>query len=343
IGEKIELERKGVDEKRKEKEGLIGAGEVGKKKIEGILDALKNKEEELSVERDKKNELLYEIKVVEQEKENLTEELAGLGERYNTLRLELNGLEIEAQHIENSVREAGLDGDIQLDESFSPNRFRNFDRHGEEARLKKIKEKIERMGPVNLLAPEEFKNLEERSKFLNVQMEDLESALSSLRKAISRIDRECKKRFDEAFQDVNKKFQEIFSRLFRGGEAKLVLTDDEDLLQSGVEIMVRPKGKKFQSVNLLSGGEKALSAIALVLSAYLTKPAPFLLFDEIDAPLDDVNTVQFVDLLKEVSKGSQVIIVTHNKKTMQAADTLIGITSNKPGISKVVSVELRGS
>ena len=107
--------------------------------------------------------------------------------------------------------------------------------------------------------------------------------------------------------------------------------------------MVRPWGKKFQSISLLSGGEKALSSIALVLSACLIRPAPFLLFDEIDAPLDDVNTLQFVDLLKEVAKGSQVIIVTHNKKTMQAADSLIGITSNKPGISKVVSVELRGS
>ncbi|HEX3035620.1 MAG TPA: chromosome segregation protein SMC [Thermodesulfobacteriota bacterium] len=343
IGEKIELERKGVDEKRKEKDSLLSASGDNKKRIEGILGTLKNKEEELSAEKNKKDELLYEIKKCEEEKESLTEGLARLGERYSTLRLELNGLEIETQHIENSIRESGLDIDASSNENLSPDYFRGFNRQSEEIKLKGIKEKIERMGPVNLLAPEEYKNLEERSKFLNEQIEDLENALSSLRKAINRIDRECRKRFDEAFQDVNKRFQEIFSRLFRGGEAKLVVTDNEDLLQSGVEIMVRPRGKKFQSVNLLSGGEKALSAIALVLSAYLVKPAPFLLFDEIDAPLDDANTVQFVDLLKEVSQGSQVIIVTHNKKTMLAADSLIGITSNKPGISKVVSVELRGS
>jgi len=139
---------------------------------------------------------------------------------------------------------------------------------------------------------------------------------------------------------MNTKFQEIFSRLFKGGEGKLVLTDPENMLESGVEVMVRPKGKKFQSITLLSGGEKALSAIALIIAACLIKPAPFLLFDEIDAPLDDRNTSYFLELVKEIDDYSQVILITHNKKTMQEVNSLIGITSNKTGTSTVVSVDL---
>ena len=171
-------------------------------------------------------------------------------------------------------------------------------------------------------------------------MDDLTQAIASLAKAISKIDKESEKRFNEAFEVMNVKFQEIFARLFRGGEGKLVLTDQDNILETGVEVMVRPGGKKFQSINLLSGGEKALSAIALIISACLIKPAPFLLFDEIDAPLDDKNTSYFMELIKEIDKNSQVVLITHNKKTMQEVHSLIGITSNKSGTSSVVSVEL---
>ncbi len=210
----------------------------------------------------------------------------------------------------------------------------------EEPRLRRLQQRIERFGPVNLLAPEEFNKLEERHIFLTEQMDDLTQAIASLAKAISKIDKESEKRFNEAFHVMNEKFQEIFARLFRGGEGKLVLTDEDNILETGVEVMVRPGGKKFQSINLLSGGEKALSAIALIISACLIKPAPFLLFDEIDAPLDDKNTSYFMDLIKEIDKNSQVVLITHNKKTMQEVNSLIGITSNKSGTSSVVSVEL---
>jgi chromosome segregation protein len=253
--------------------------------------------------------------------------------------MQINGLQIELEHLEvdigksvSEIKEEPVTGSSDLE---------RFNLSGEEERLRKLRERVDRFGPVNLLAPEEYNKLEERFNFLNVQIEDLTSAISSLKKAMHKIDRESSKRFIETIEVVNKKFQETFTRLFRGGEAKLVLVDPEDILNTGVDIMVRPKGKGFQSINLLSGGEKALSAIALVISASFVRPAPFFLFDEIDAPLDDVNTTQFVDLITEISKESQILIITHNKKTMQAVNSLIGITSDKPGISKVVSVELQ--
>ncbi len=157
---------------------------------------------------------------------------------------------------------------------------------------------------------------------------------------MDKIDRESERRFSLAYNELNAKFQEVFAKLFPNGEAKLTLTNRDNLLETGVEIMVRPGGKKFQSVNLLSGGEKTLAALALILSAFFVKPAPFLLFDEVDAPLDEANTVQFTELLKQAAQTSQVMIITHNKKTMEISDALIGITSSDGGVSKVVSVEL---
>jgi chromosome segregation protein len=196
---------------------------------------------------------------------------------------------------------------------------------------------------VNLLAPEEYKKLEERYNFLTEQTEDLENALDSLIKAINKLDRESITRFNEAFELINNRFQDIISKLFAGGEGKLIITEPEDLLNTGIEVMVRPGGKKLQSINLLSGGEKALSAIALIISACFVKPVPFLLLDEIDAPLDESNTARFAKLIKEIARDSQVVIITHNKSTMMDVDSLVGITAGKSVESKVVSVELNAA
>jgi chromosome segregation protein len=339
IGEtknRLAIESKEVERKTVEKIDLIKSGEEARDYAENLLGIIKIKEEELYTRKNDKEELLNKLRGKGGEIERLRNDLASLQERSHSLQLQINGLEIEIEHTEAEIKKRGIDVDIECEEGFE-----DYDRVTEEDRLLKLKEKIDRFGPVNLLAPEEFTNLEERHKFLNDQVEDLTSAISSLRKAMNRIDRESSKRFTETFEVVNTKFQEIFRRLFRGGEAKLVLTDPEDILNTGVEVMVRPTGKRFQSINLLSGGEKALSAIALVVSACFVKPSPFLLFDEIDAPLDDVNTSQFIALVKEIANKSQVIIITHNKRTMQAVDSLIGITTDQPGTSKVVSVELQ--
>ncbi len=337
--EKIGLEAREVGRKTEEKLNLIKSDEDARNGVKNLLGVLIEKEEELSFAGNQKNDLFYEIKTAEEEREKLRQEINTVKEKSSTILLKLNSFNIEIEYTEDSIKRSGFD----LKQVYGSETVANYSYDiAEDAKLVKLKEKIEKFGPVNLLAPEEYKNLEERQKFLSEQMEDLENALYSLRKAINKIDGESEKRFKETFEVINKKFQEIFSRLFRGGEAKLVLTNPDDILQTGVEVMVRPRGKRFQSVNLLSGGEKALSAIALIISACFVKPAPFLLFDEIDAPLDDANTSQFVDLLKDIAKESQVILITHNKKTMQSVNALIGITSDKPGVSKVVSVELRG-
>ncbi|HEY7535233.1 MAG TPA: AAA family ATPase, partial [Thermodesulfobacteriota bacterium] len=296
----------------------------------------------------KKNErdgFLLKIKNDEEDKEKLREEIKGLEKIVSSFDIQLNSIQIEIEHLKATTREMGLSpSGVDDSETILPQAADEMNKLGiaeEEIKLKRFKERIEKFGPVNLLAPEEYKSLEERSKFLNAQNEDLTNAISSLKKAMNKIDRESEKRFNATFEVLNNKFQEVFSRLFRGGEAKLVLTNGEDLLETGVDVMIRPKGKRFQSVSLLSGGEKALSAIALVLSICFIRPAPFLLFDEIDAPLDDGNTAQITDLLEEATKDSQVIIITHNKKTMKVAKSLVGITSDGRGTSKVVSVELK--
>jgi chromosome segregation protein len=335
IKERIALESEEMGRKKWEKLGFMKTDEDTKIEIQRLLVVFRDKEEELNTERSRRDEIHLQIKAIQEEKESLREQITETERILNSLEFRLNGIEIQIQHLKESFREGGFDvGQI------GGSQFKITDREGEEARLQKLKEKIEKFGPVNLLAPDEYRNLEERFKFLSEQSEDLVNAISALRRAMNKIDRESQKRFNETFDVVNKKFQEVFSRLFKGGEAKLVLTNQEDLLETGVEIMVRPSGKRFQSVSLLSGGEKALSAIALILSACFIRPAPFLFFDEIDAPLDDANTAQFTDLLKDIAQESQIVVITHNKKTMHAANSLIGITSNKRSATKIVSVEL---
>jgi chromosome segregation protein len=199
---------------------------------------------------------------------------------------------------------------------------------------------IDEMGEVNLMAIDEYRQLEDRYNFLCAQRDDLEESMKALQQAIQRINRTTRKRFLETFQLVNVKFKEIFPRLFCGGSAELRLTDENDLLETGIEIVVQPPGKKLQNVTLLSGGEKALTAVALIFAIFLIKPSPFCLLDEVDAPLDDANIGRFNEIVREMSAASQFIVITHNKTTMAVADTLFGVTMEEPGVSKLVSVRL---
>jgi len=196
------------------------------------------------------------------------------------------------------------------------------------------------MGDVNLTAIEEFKELEERHSFLANQEGDLIEALDSLEKTIAKINTTYRKEFKQTFDAANQKFQEVFPRLFRGGKAMLVLTDEANLLESGVDIVAQPPGKKLQNITLLSGGEKSMTAVSLIISLFLIKPSPFCLLDEVDAALDDLNIDRFNEIVKEMSASSQFILITHNKRTMEMAQTLYGITMEKMGVSKVVSVKL---
>ena len=207
--------------------------------------------------------------------------------------------------------------------------------------LRSLKASLNAMGAVNLAAPEEYAALKERIDFLKSQSEDLQKAVDDLKETIKDINIESRRRFREMFDQVNENFMNVFSSLFEGGEAKLLLTESEDLLNAGVDILAQPPGKKLQNINLLSGGEKALTAISLVFAIFLVKPSPFCLLDEVDAPLDDVNVVRFNRLITGLSYDSQFIIITHNKKTMEIGDLLYGVTMEEPGISKTVSVEFK--
>jgi len=205
--------------------------------------------------------------------------------------------------------------------------------------LRGLKVRLNTMGAVNLSAPEEYAALTERIDFLKSQSDDLDKALDDLKETIKDINIESRRRFREMYELINENFKKVFSTLFEGGEAKLVLTESEDLLSAGVDIVAQPPGKKLQNINLLSGGEKALTAISLIFAIFLVKPSPFCFLDEVDAPLDDVNVVRFTRLITSLSYDSQFILITHNKKTMEIGDLLYGVTMEEPGISKTVSVE----
>jgi chromosome segregation protein len=203
-----------------------------------------------------------------------------------------------------------------------------------------LKARIDRLGPVNMMAIEQFDELESRHAFLTTQRADLVESIAQTSEAIRRIDETTRQRFAEAFTAINRNFQETFGTLFGGGRAGLTLLDENDPLESGIEIIAQPPGKRLQSVQLLSGGEKALTAIALMFALFKFKPSPFCLLDEIDAPLDDANIGRFVEMLRSMQRHTQFILITHNRKTMEIADRLYGVTMEEPGVSKLISVQL---
>jgi chromosome segregation protein len=210
----------------------------------------------------------------------------------------------------------------------------------ERARVDALRERLQRLGEVNLTAIDELREFEERGGFLRAQRDDLERSLADLERTIQKLNRASRTRFAETFAKANETFQKVFPRLFRGGEGRLVLTNEHDLLETGVEIVVRPPGKRLDTVSLLSGGEKALVAVSLIFSLFLINPTPFCILDEVDAPLDDANIGRFSQMIGEMSEHSQFILITHNKRTMESADLLYGVTMQEPGVSKVISVAI---
>lgn len=207
-------------------------------------------------------------------------------------------------------------------------------------RLAVLEDEMRSLGEVNLSAMNEFEQLSKRHAFLSRQKEDLEHSIDTLQKTIQKVNRTSRERFKETFDAVKAKFEEIFPRLFGGGRASISLTQEDDVLEAGIEILCQPPGKKIQNVELLSGGEKALASICLILGIFLIKPSPFCLLDEVDAPLDDANITRFNELLGELAKESQLLLITHNRHTMEIAHHLYGVTMQEAGVSKTVSVEL---
>jgi chromosome segregation protein len=209
-----------------------------------------------------------------------------------------------------------------------------------EEAITRLKAKIDRLGLVNMMAIDQFDELEQRHVFLTTQRRDLVESIAQTSQAIARIDETTKGRFNEAFTAIQANFQVTFSTLFGGGRAGLTLLDENDPLESGIDIVASPPGKRLQSVMLLSGGEKALTAIALMFAIFRYKPSPFCLLDEIDAPLDDANVHRFIEMLRGMLDRTQFILITHNRQTMEIANRLYGVTMEEPGVSKLISVQL---
>ena len=205
--------------------------------------------------------------------------------------------------------------------------------------LEKLERRIRLIGSVNLAAIDELERQSERKQYLDTQFDDLSRALATLENAIRKIDRETRTRFDETFKAANKGLARLFPRLYGGGHAYLEL-DGDDLLTSGVTIMARPPGKRVSTIHLLSGGEKALTAVALVFSIFELNPAPFCLLDEVDAPLDDANVGRFAEIVGEMSQQVQFVLITHNKTTMESMQQLTGVTMSEPGVSRLVAVDI---
>ena len=209
-----------------------------------------------------------------------------------------------------------------------------------EQAITRLKARIASLGAVNMMAIEQFDELEQRHTFLTVQRKDLIDAIASTGEAIARIDKTTRERFAEAFAAVNTNFEEMFTTLFGGGRAGLVMLDQADVLESGIDIVAQPPGKRLQNVQLLSGGEKALTAMALMFGIFKYRPSPFCLLDEIDAPLDDANIGRFVEMLRSMQDHTQFVLITHHRKTMEIADRLYGVTMEEPGVSKVLRLDL---
>ena len=213
--------------------------------------------------------------------------------------------------------------------------------HEVQKQVNTIRGQIRELGSVNIDSIAEYKEMKERYDFMSEQRLDLEESSNKLKKVISEMTDTMKKQFAEQFKIINKNFGEVFAELFGGGKAELILADEENILECGIEIEVQPPGKKLQNMMLLSGGERAFTAIALLFAILKINPAPFCVLDEIEAALDDVNVYRFAEYLKKFSKDSQFLVITHRKGTMEAADTVYGITMEEKGISKLLSMKLK--
>jgi len=256
----------------------------------------------------------------------------------NELEVAFREIAMQMENIRQNIQEKHCTDLVQIISEFRPLDTEAIAALGE--KLEKDRRAIENFGEVNLLALSEHEELKTRYEFLSTQIADLNASLSTLQTTITRINAISRNRFAETFAGVNRCFQEVFTRLFPGGHAELILTDENDLLETGVDINIRIPGKRAQNVTLLSGGEKSLSAIALIFSILIYRPVPFLLLDEVDAALDDTNISLFNRLVKETISHSQILLITHNKLTMEIADSLYGVTMPKQGISTLVSVSL---
>jgi chromosome segregation protein len=291
-------------------------------------------EAELREERRTVEAIEHKLREDEQQRHRKEEDTQRLRDRVGQERLAWQEIKVRGETLLEQIVASGFELSPlveELDEEASVEAW--------EAEAERLSNRIQRLGPINLAAIEEYEEQSERKKYLDAQHEDISLALETLENAIRKIDRETRTRFKETFDKVNSGVQAMFPRLFGGGHAYLEMTGD-DLLDTGVTIMARPPGKRNSTIHLLSGGEKALTAVALVFSIFELNPSPFCMLDEVDAPLDDANVGRFCDMVREMSERVQFIFITHNKITMDLANHLTGVTMHEPGVSRLVAVDV---
>jgi chromosome segregation protein len=301
------------------------------------------------------------------ERDRVEEEARAAGQYHEGLLAQLRAIETEMRAVESEVsRVIGAIHEIELRategrvrrEELVQEAWRTYgvdaealerlhdgtrDLDAARTRVAELEEKLAAIGAVNLVADDEYRELDERLTFLRTQHDDLTGSIKDLEKALRGMTRTAQDRFTQAFEEVNRHFSEIFQRLFEGGRAELRLVEAEEggePLDTGVELMAQPRGKRLQAVSLMSGGERALTGLALLFAIFYYRPSPFCVLDEVDAPLDDANIYRFLRVLRELTSQTQFLVITHNRKTMEAADILYGVTMEEPGLSKLVSVNL---
>jgi chromosome segregation protein len=291
-------------------------------------------EEELADARRRVEEVEHNLREFDRERMQADQSVEEVRGHVDTARMAFQEIRVRREGISDQLAQTDFELDVLLD-----NLSEEIEIEGWEEKLEKVRRRIDRLGPINLAAIDEYKEQSERKEYLDSQLNDLNTALDTLQGAIRKIDRETRTRFRETYANVDKGFKRLFPKLFGGGHAYLELTGD-DLLSAGVTVMARPPGKRNSTIHLLSGGEKALTAVALVFAIFELNPAPFCLLDEVDAPLDDANVHRFCDIVKEMAEKVQFVFITHNKGTMEMARQLTGVTMQEPGVSRVVSVDL---
>ena len=314
------------------REGLHEPDEERREQLDELLHRREREERELNEARSRASALVERLREDEQSRQGHERQLEGMRERLQEARMQGQALALKAESQDEQLRELGHDADA-LAEGLDANATES----AWQTRLEEVGERIRRLGAINLAAIEEYDQQAERRDYLEGQHAELSDALETLDRAIRRIDQETRTRFRDTFERVNTGLQTLFPKVFGGGTAWLTLTGD-DLLETGVAIMARPPGKKNTTIHLLSGGEKALTALAMVFAIFQLNPAPFCMLDEVDAPLDDANVGRYARLVKEMSESVQFIYITHNKIAMESSERLMGVTMQEPGVSRLVSV-----
>ncbi|MFJ4630379.1 chromosome segregation protein SMC [Streptomyces sp. NPDC088847] len=329
----VEVSLRRADEERT-------AADAAKARREQELTAARNQGRDLKGELDKLTDSVHRGEVLGAEKRMRIEQLET--KALEELGVEPSGLIEEYGPHQLVPPSLAAEGEVLPDDPEDPrNQPRTFHRAEQEKRLKSAERAYQQLGKVNPLALEEFAALEERHKFLSEQLEDLKKTRADLLQVVKEVDERVEQVFTEAYRDTALQFEGVFSRLFPGGEGRLILTDPDNMLTTGVDVEARPPGKKVKRLSLLSGGERSLTAVALLVSIFKARPSPFYVMDEVEAALDDTNLQRLIRIMQELQEASQLIVITHQKRTMEVADALYGVSMQGDGVSKVISQRLR--